>query len=78
MSTVTLEVEIDLSDIDESRLINELDEREVPIRLNEESWDDLSTKGIPLELVLHELFKNAQGYSFSALEDIVKNAGAKI
>ncbi len=74
---VEVEVEVELDDFDTEDLIEELNSR--PGHSNTEyqqvdsAWWDMSTTGIPAEVVLHDLFKDCSGYDFHKLQSFIKN-----
>lgn len=73
--TVEIETDIELEDFETEDLITELDARlsNGTIPIPADAWFDLSTTGVPLNVVLHDLFKDCEGYSYSALESIINN-----
>ncbi len=76
MATVTIEVELD--DFDTEDLVDELRTRPGHLNNNdsdaESAWWDMSTTGIPAEVVLHDLFKDCSGYDFHKLQSFIKNS----
>ncbi|WEJ62183.1 hypothetical protein [Thiomicrorhabdus lithotrophica] len=71
---VEVEVEAELDDFETEDLIEELRSRKT---YNQEdsvpaAWFDLNTTGIPVDVVLHDLFKDCTGYDYFKLQQLIE------
>lgn len=72
---VEVEVEVELNDIETEDLIEELESRQKHDKTDSvsTSWFDINTTGIPLDVVLHDLFKDCEGYDYFKLQNLIQN-----
>lgn len=70
-----IEVEIELGDFEDKDLSDELISRgrkDLVILPISDAFDELFHNGVPLNIVLHQLFKDCPGYNHQLIEDICK------